>query len=416
MRFRWRPDIARTVPATVIALLAGPAGALATASTDPAPGGSVPTGAPLALLASSADGQVSVTRVDPLTLAPTGTSSTLPEYHDTYSFSPDRSAIGFGVSTDSGTGEGRIGVRVLDSSDLSIAADINTGVNADYVAWLRPRRLVALLGMSFSGGPCPAPPCPAPAPDDPDHSTVVTVNPLTEQVLERRKVPLHCDAAEARERALISLAGRRLSMIGSDGDVRSVRLPRQFSRCGDLVVSPGAEEAFVVARHANTVAEVALKNSRLTLHRFPAGPGGEVEAVGLDRNRLVLAHRRSNGRPLGVEVLDTERERRRMIDPGAGQARVSNRTILTFGRRRSSRSTGIGVRGFSRTGRRRFWLLRTQRIRAVEIKGRFAYVLLPDAVAVINVSSGTVVSRAASNFDGQLLTQQPARSAVTPLD
>ena len=360
--------------------------------------GNLPVKEPLATLASS------VSRLDPLTLRPTGPRVRLPEYHGTYSFSPDGSAIAFGVSTNpaSGTG-GRVGVRILETADLAASRDISTGVYADTVAWLEPGRIVALLGECFSSAPVPVYPCSS-FDQVPRHSAVAAIDPVTQQVIERSRVPIHCRAAEARGEALISLAGRRLSTIGPALDVRTVRLPRPFAECGEMTVAPGALHAFVVSPSGDLVARVELASGRLTVHRFPAGPNGEFVVEAIDDTRLAMAHRGPNGQPRGVEILGTATERRKVIDPQAGGVRVSERTVFTFDGRPLSNAGKIGVHGFDRAGRRRFELLHGERIADVVDADRFMYAVNGGVVAVIDAGSGAVVSRSRSGFTGVLLT------------
>jgi hypothetical protein len=328
---------------------------------DPLPGSE-----PLATVGGS------VTRLDPLTLTPTGRRADLGEYHDTYSFAPDGSRIAFGISApgdDSAIGPpGRVGIRLIRSRDLTVSADIRIGVYGAALAWLRPRRLVALRGV---GGVVTDPP-----PQPPFDATVVTVDPNTGEVLKRRRLPFgasefHCDAADARERALLVLARRNLFVIGPGGGVRTFGLPREFRRCGQIALAPGGRRAFVVAKGGDVVTEVALARSRRIVHRLPAGPGGN--AVGLGHRRLLLAHR-----PNGVELINARRESRRTIDRKAGAARLVKGTVLTYdGRRR-------GVRGYAPDGERRFRLLGGKRIAKVEAAGRFAYAIRRDGVAIID--------------------------------
>jgi hypothetical protein len=377
-------EIVRTLLAAVGAVLACGAGACAT----DAPLASdredrLPTSEPLATVGGF------VTRLDPLTLKPTGPRAELGEYHDAYSFAPDGSAIAFGISAPGPTD--RVGIRLVDSRDLTVSGNVETGVYAAALAWLRPERLVALLGV---GGQLPLP-------RPPHRATVVTVDPATRQVIERRELPFgdspfHCDAAEAPERALIVLAGRRLFIVGVDGEVQTVALPRPFDRCGEVALAPREERAFAVAKGGGVVAEVALATSRLAVHRLPRGPAGEVEAVGLGPHTLAVAHRsRKKGRPNGVELLDAKRESRSTIDRRAGEARVSGGTVLTFDGPPFRGAAGIGVRGYRRGGHRRFQLL-SGHIAEVEVAGRFAYAIRRDGVAIIDVRSGTVVNRSSA--------------------
>ena len=350
-----------------------------------------------------------VTRLDRLSLAPTGRRSLLGEYHDTYSFAPRGSRIAFGISAPGGDSAigccGRVGIRVINSRNLRVAANIRTGVYAAALAWLRPKRLVALLG---EGGVVTEPP-----PEPPHHATVITVNPATGKVLETRELPFgaspfHCDAADARRRALIVLARRNLFAIGPGGGVRSFELPEPFGRCGKIALAPSGKRAFAVSRHGDLVAELALDDWQLILHQLSPGPGGIVDPVALARRRLVLAHRCRNGRPKGVGLIGLKNGSRRMIDRKAGAVRVVKGTALTYDGRPLRRAAGIGVRGHQPNGSRRFRLLRGKRVAKIERRGRFAYAIRRRGVAVIDVPTGRVVSRSSAKppLNAEVLTRQ----------
>ena len=81
--------------------------------------------------------------VNPLTLRPTSPRVRVGENHDAWALSPDRRQLALGISA---PGDGpRIGVRIIDLRDWSVR-DVETGVFADALAWVTPRRLVARLG------------------------------------------------------------------------------------------------------------------------------------------------------------------------------------------------------------------------------------------------------------------------------
>jgi hypothetical protein len=352
-----------------------------------------PTKAPLAVVGIRSGDRVRVTRRDPLTLAPRRWSHRLGEYRDTYSFAPGGKRIAFGTSAvpfGSATGCcGRVGIRLVRKRNLTVSANIRTGSYAAAVAWLRTRRLVALT---------------------PGTRTVRTVNPKTGRTLKRRTLPFgdfaHCDAADARERALIVLVGRNLFVIGPDGGVRTFELPPEFAGCEQhvpgapdiqIALAPGGERAFVVAEGGDPIAELELESSELTVHGSPTGAVGKVDAIGLAQRRLALARRGPSGRR--VELLDLEVETQRTIDDDAGKAHLVKGTVLTYdGRRRlGAAGSGVrGVRGYRPDGQRRFQLLGGKRIAKVVAVGRFAYAMHTRGLAVIDVPSGTVVSRSST--------------------
>ena len=390
--------------AAAVALLAFGAGATAAGESSRSDRvRDLPADAPLGIVGNPCCG-VEVTRLDPVTLKPTRPSAELGEYHDTYSFSPNGRAIAFGISAaPSGGGGERVGIRIVDARKLAVTGNISTGVFAAAVAWLKPSRLIALL--AFSVFPCEAPPCAPPTPFDPDETTVIAVDPATGEVLARQQVPFPCDTAEVRGQALISLAGRRLSIIRSDGSVGTVRLPGPFKRCGEIATPIGDKEAVVVAQGGRVVAEIALASSRLSVHELPGSRTGDVEAVAIGGNRLLLAQRGHRAQPNGVVLVNTQTQSRKTIDPSAGEARVNGRTLLTFDGRPVAAGSGIGVRGYRLDGGRRFQVLRGEHVADLEVTGRFAYALGNRGVAVIDTRSGSVVKRSASPFHGHVLSE-----------
>ena len=351
----------------------------------------LPTDAPLGIVGNPCCG-VELARLDPVTLMPMRTRADLGEYHDTYSFSPNGRTIAFGLSANPSDGEGgRVGIKLVDARELAVTGEISIGVFAAVVAWLEPRRLIALLG--------------GPPPGSDETTTVVAVDPATGEVLARQQVPFPCDTAEVRGQALLSLAGRHLSIVRSDGGVETVRLPRPFRRCGEIATPSGDREAFVVAQGGGVVAEIALASSRLRVHELPGRLTGDVDAVGLGRHRLMLAQRGRRAQPQGVVLVDTRAQSRETIDPSAGAARANGGTLLTFDGRPVAAGSGIGVRGYRLDGRRRFQVLRGEHIANVKVAGRFAYALNNSGVAVIDTRSGSVVTRSPAPFHGHLLTE-----------
>jgi hypothetical protein len=397
LRASWAiaPAAGLLVSATCISLAFGAWGGDEHASFAADRADALPTSKPLAAVGLDGGGAVSVRRLDPLTLAPTGRRAVLGEYHRAYSFAPDGKGIAFGISaapqrSDSVIGCcGRVGIRLVRKRKLRVKANIRTGTAAVALAWLRKRRLVALAG----GG-------------------VRTVNPNTGRTLKLGKVPFdefHCDAADARKRALIVLADRRLFVIGPGGDVRTFELPPEFAQCGRIALPPSYERVFVVADGGDPIVELELENSELTVHSTPTGAVGEVDAIGFSHRRLVLARRDESGLPLGVEVFDLETGSTTMIDPEAGEARLVKGTVLAFDG--GSGAGPIGVRGYLPDGERRFQLLGRKRIVRVEARGPFAWAMHRRGVAVIDVPSGIVVSRSSAKppLGAEWLTRRSGR-------
>ena len=333
-----------------------------------------------------------VSRVDPLKLTPRGPRADLGEYHDAYSFSPDGSAIAFGISAPNPgpSGPGRIGIRIVDTDRLEVTRDVATGVFAAALGWLEPRRVVAMLAAGFGCSPRPC-------------VTILTADPVTGEVLVQRSLTVdepgaHCDAAESPGRALVALVHRQLFIAGGDGAIQTIDLPEQFRRCGVLALTPRADRALVVSEDGGSVVEVELGSGRVEVRRLSRGGGRIVNAIALPRHQLVLTHR-DEGAPTGVEVVDVERGRRRMIAPGAGAARVSHGAVLAYNGPLSGETTPIGVRAYEADGRRSFQVLRGDRILRLELARRFAYAIARRTVSVIDLRRGEVVSRSNRPFN-----------------
>src|SRR5262245_7249165 len=90
-------------------------------------------------------------RLDPRSLKPVSKTVQLAEYGRAWSLSPDGSQLALGIS--SGVSlvspprpiHGRIGVIVVDLPTMKIVSEVSTGIKAEALGWLRPRRLVAAL-------------------------------------------------------------------------------------------------------------------------------------------------------------------------------------------------------------------------------------------------------------------------------
>jgi hypothetical protein len=120
--------------------------------------------APVGVVSTLNGDPASVARLDPVSLRPAGPRLRLGEYHDGWSFSPDRSQLALGMG---GAGEtcGR-GICIVDVDSMRITGDVAAPISVEAVAWLTPRRIVAVL---HSGGVLVA---------DPVTGTIVRRHPL----------------------------------------------------------------------------------------------------------------------------------------------------------------------------------------------------------------------------------------------
>lgn len=398
----------RTVLAGSIAVLVLAGGATAAPEPVASPRAAAePTAELLAISGDPCCGRV-VARLDPISLRRTGPRATLGEYHDNYSFSPDGSQVAFGISAPSETGDGRVGIRVVDTLGLTFTRDVPTGVFAKALAWVEPRRLVAVLGHA-TRFICPEASCTTPPPPqpEPDQTAVVTVDPTTGEVLQQSRVPRPCDTAEVRTRALVSLAGAGLSVVGADGAVETVSLPDRFDWCGQIATGSSDGTVFAISKGDDAIAKVGLAGSKVTLYEIPGGATVGGEAFNLDGRRLVLPVRDRSGRSAGVQILDTETNRLEPIDREAWRVRVAGRTLLAIGARPSQEAPAVGIRGYDLDGRRLFWVLRRARVAGVEVGGRFAYAFTDRGFAIIDVRSGRVVERSSAGRRGLDLLTTP---------
>jgi len=77
-------------------------------------------------------------RLDPLSLKPLAPRLRLGEYHDTWSFSPDRSRLALGMG-----GVGRIcgaGICIVDLASMRIIEHVEAPIAAEAVGWVSRRR------------------------------------------------------------------------------------------------------------------------------------------------------------------------------------------------------------------------------------------------------------------------------------
>lgn len=356
----------------------------AAAMTGGAPGSvreaRLPTHAPLAVTGVQSGGPEVLARLDPLTLAPRGPTFDLPEFHDSWSFSPDGRRVALGTSA-GGPAMG-IGIHILDVRSLRQVRGIRVPIAVEGLAWLGPRRLVGAL----------------------QGETVFVADPVAGRTLLIRAVRagrecrIHPPAAVTK-RALVMLLGRRLVTVGSDKRVRTASLRGLPDACaGAAVVVDGAgRRAFVVAG-AESIPVVDLRAMH-TVGRHVTGPvprSDDSAAIWLGHGTIAAAHTRGNlGRPAGVELIDTRSWTRRTIAPRGGAVRRAGRELLVFdgGYVLPRLVRGIGLRAYGLRGRPLWRVLRGERISNVQVAGRFAYAIGSRGLAVVDLRERKVVTR-----------------------
>ena len=375
--------------------------ALALALLPSAAQAAQPTVAPLALYGHSGQ-ETYLSRLDPVTLAPTEPNVRIPEAHGAYSFAPDGSQIAFSVSTigEPGTpGTGRVGLRTYDTNTLGLVREFRTGSAMGAVGWLAPRRILA-MGQTGGG--------------------VLLADPFDGSLRSRSGTEgapcIDPPGRAVTRRALVVLMGSTLNTIDRDGAVRSVTL-RGFSnvcrRLG-ITVDRTRELAYVigVGREAATV---NLRTMRVAYTRLPATRASRVaytHAHGIGFGRYVAAHENSRTLPKGVELINLIARERRMIDARAGGARVARGRILAY----DGRAVGAGSKGlrvYDHTGRHRWTVLDREVVRRLEVLGDFAYAQTDGGLRVIDIAERKVVSRSPFDVNLEVDFVLPERAGVT---
>lgn len=381
-------------------------------------------GEPLLGLLQAANSSVSLARLNPLSLRPVSRQVELGEYHDAWSLSPDASQLALGVSSGesvlnpSRRLRGRIGIYIVDLGAMKLVKEIETGIAAEALGWLAPRRLVA--GLQRGG--------------------TVVVDPLTGRILRRWPGFSFPDLSARIGNALVMLfpdlplttvvsATPRLAVVDAQRRLRSVRLKRiqlsvrsrngtyYYTDRAGLAVDPARARAYVFAADA-PVAQVDLRTMRVSYHRVDPlflRPGElqgsearpkkavlsrERRALWLGRGNVVVFGRdfvTARGRrealiPAGAVLVNTTKWRWRTLDRSAAGAAFAAGRLVVY-RPGWYPAAGVGLRAYTLTGRRTFYFFKGKRVFDVQVAADFAYVRTPSAVYVVDVRSGKVVNK-----------------------
>jgi hypothetical protein len=324
--------------------------------------------------------------IDPLTLRARRSGVALGEYHDAWTLSPDGSQAAFGISAPAAASGGRVGIRIVDVDGMRVSRDVSTGIAAQALGWLAPRRLAALL----------------------QSGEIVVVDPRTGDILGRQSVgpfTLQCTpqpSAVTPQGLVLLLASSggvstRLVMVNGQGRVRTVSLRRIAvdGNCGrgGLAIDQAGDRAFAVGR-GSLVAEVDLRAMRVAYRRPAEAPlrsATRRSALWLGDGRLAVSGRRRSETPAGVAVIDTSTWNSRDIDTSGGAARSTDGTLLVYDGKVDSLTTpGIGLRAYRPDGRPRFRVLEGQKVWNVEVVAHRAYARTSTGLHVVNVRSGEV--------------------------
>lgn len=311
---------------------------------------------PVAVFSRIDGGAQILARLAPGSLRPGRPRLRLGEYHEDWSFSPDGSQLALGLG---GQGDACArGICIVDVETMRIAGYVHAPTAVEAVAWLRPRRIVGV----HQGG------------------SVFVADPVTETVIGSRDLPFQVygpAVARTSEGLAVLMRSRppQLVVANAHGDVRSVALPR-IERGAALAAAPRGKRAFVTSA-GGPVAEVSLRTMAVRYHRVPTPHDARrLEALWLGDGRLAVS-----GDPnAGVTVIDTSTWTARTVAVGATSTRLAGGRLLVYSEVGSRpRSRGVGLRVYTRDGRRLVRHLYGDRLLEVEVLGANVAVFRPYA-------------------------------------
>lgn len=418
--------LAPVVVATLATALAA-ASATSRSAAQPTAAGKSPVRPVLGISHRSAGGALAW--FDPLTLRMLpGRKAPLGGHFGAWTFSPDRSVFAIGNCGDAVMRELRFvnarSMRVLGELELTPPADCTSSL-----AWLRPRRLLAVTQIS-------------------SETFVTLVDPVSRRVLHQSALPSSpwATGRTPDELALLlgntgSFAPARVAVIDSEGRVRIVTVDRVVAgtvfddQASDhrartitpgFAVDPEGRRAFLVPA-TGAVAEIDLQTLAVSYHeldqpsllgRFfrwltPAaeaksieGPtryarwvGEEVLAIsGTDYalERDAKGNEIEIGTPVGVRLIDTRSWRSHMLSAGSSGFAVAPGLVIAQGGRWDSqqeRTIGPGILAFGLNGDER-WRLDQPTSGWLDAHGAFDYGYLWVAegrMRVVDLTSGATL-------------------------
>jgi hypothetical protein len=326
---------------------------------------------PVAVFSRIDGGAQILARLAPGSLRPGRPRFRLGEYHADWSFSPDGSQLALGMGGASPTC-GR-GICIVDVETMRIAGWVRGSTAVEAVAWLRPRRIV---GVDQSGAVFVA---------DPDDETVISSRDLPFS-------PYSPPVARTSEGLAVLTRSRspQLVVANAHGDVRSVAL-RRIERGAALAAAPRGLRAFVTSA-VGLVAEVNLRTMIVRYHRVPTPHDRRrLEALWLGHGRLAVS-----GDPnAGVTVIDTSTWTARTVAPGSTSARLAGGRLLVYSEP-AFRSRGVGLRVYTRDGRRLVRHLFGDQHMEVEVLGADVAVFRPHefrarAIEIVRARTGALL-------------------------
>ena len=194
-------------------------------------------------------------------------------------------------------------------------------------------------------------------------------------------------------------------MADASGSARIAQLGRiRPVRHGSpgLVVDRRGRRVLVFAARA-PVAELDLRTMHVRYHRVEwrrvrrrQPRTSSREALWLGRGLVAVFGQDSARAPAGVQIADTKTWRVRTVDPNAGRARrAAGRLLVYTSDVVGPRAPGVGLRVFTRDGRRLVSHLLGKQALDVEVVGGRAYAYRAGgrsrALHVVSVRAGTIV-------------------------
>jgi hypothetical protein len=416
------------VAAALVALVgaAGASRSVATvAETEPISNGPAPV---LGISYRTPGGALAWFRPLTLRMLP-GRRAPLAGHLGSWAFSSDRTILAIARCGTDGFDQ-RAGIRLVNARKMRVLDDVRLSPDescASSVAWLRPDRLLVVVGSG-------------------QEAEVVVLDPVARRVLRRTALPsLPWSTGQTRDEIVLLFARTgeigtaRLGVVDPDGSLRtmvvgsvlagSVALEtgadyRQRIVSPGLAVDPDGRRAFLVPA-AGAVAELDLRARRLSYHELgkpsllrrllgwltPAAQAkmlegtmrharwlgdGIVAVSGMDSSTTldVDGNRVQHGSPAGVSLIDTRSWSTRTLDGDANEFAAAPGLVVVQGARwdfRRERGTGLGLVAFGTDGRER-WRIDPGEYRWIEPAASVGYVWIADGRrAVVDLATGTVL-------------------------
>jgi hypothetical protein len=415
-----RPRYAFAVIALASALVLA-----ARAGFDATPG-SGPAAPPGLLLGVTDDGAARwLVRAAPVSLRPLpGRQMRLRAPLEAWALSPDHRRL-------AAVSERASVLRLIDVEGMRTLGRLRTRARGSpaAVVWPRPGRLWIVLALP---GCCAV-----------GSTTVVTVDPITERVVARRRLAGGLVRVEGSPEGPVLLLAppamigpARLVTVDGAGGVEQVPLegvsagamPTKVApsvehvRMPALAVDSGRRRAFVVSSRPHAV-EIDLRRRRVSHHRLVARASlldrlrellepsavasaqvgavrraawigdGRIALSGYDADVVLHPHGsvEAERRPAGLHIIDTRDWSIRTLDERASAFVAAGGLLLTSGRE------GRGLAAYSPDGGERFHVLDDRRVEVVASAGSLAYVLAPpgQALQVVDLTRGRVLGSSA---------------------